>query len=46
VVNADGDGGGWVRVGRHRFRARAKAREEGSVKIGAGTDWSLDVEEL
>lgn len=45
-INIDGENGGWVRIGRMRFRARSKPRAEGEVKIGAGINFSLDAEPL
>lgn len=44
AINVEGAHGGWVRVGRHRFRAKKSVREEGEVKIGAGFNFKLEIE--
>lgn len=44
AINVDGESGGWVRVGAYRFQAKAKERAAGEVRIGAGINFTLNVE--
>lgn len=46
AINVVGEHDGWVRCGKYRFRAESKERKAGSVNIGAGFNFTLDIEHL
>lgn len=46
AVNVEGENGGWVRVGRHRFLAKRTRRAAGEVTIGEGWNFKLEIEAI